>query len=80
MAKLIFKNQKVVMNVNFTEGKIMGFGNIPKNEEAVIVAMKIENGKSYLAMQSIKIESKKYNLAFEVLSVDKIKEKLKMLD
>jgi OmpA family len=80
MAKLIFKNQKVVMNVNFTEGKIMGFGNIPKNEEAVIVAMKIENGKSYLAMQSIKIESKKYNLAFEILSVDKIKEKLKMLD
>jgi OmpA family len=80
MAKLIFKNQKVVMNVNFTEGKIMGFGNIPKNEEAVIVAMKIENGKSYLAMQSIKIESKKYNLAFELLSVDKIKEKLKMLD
>lgn len=80
MAKMIFKNRKVVMNANFTDGKTMGFGRIPQGEEAVIVAMKIQDGQPYFAMQSVKLENKQYNLAFEPLSMDKVKEKLKLLD
>ena len=80
MAKMIFKNRKVVMNANMSDGKTVGFGNIPKGEEAVIVAMKIENGQSYLAMQTVKLDNKQYNLAFEPLSAEKVREKLKALD
>jgi hypothetical protein len=80
-AKLILKKQKIVFEGYNGIGKPIVFKQIIKNTPAVIIAMKIEDGQSYLAMYNfITSDSPKIDLKFEALSPDEIKERLKKLN
>jgi hypothetical protein len=77
--KLVFKNQKSVLSATLVNGKL-GFSGIPRNEEAMIVAFKTENGQPYIAMQDVKITDTPQTLAFQPTTLALLKEKLKRLD
>ena len=80
-SKLILKKDKVIISSTANNGQKINFGKIIKNASAVIVAMKIENGQSYLAMYDfITTASPKIDLKFEALSPEEIKERLKKLN
>jgi OmpA family len=80
-AKLILKRERIVIQNAGKVGEPMTFKDVFKNKYAVIVAMKIENGQSYLAMQDIiTTELAVVELKFEALSPDEIKERLKKLN
>jgi hypothetical protein len=77
--KLVFKNQKSVLSATLVNGKL-GFSGIPRNEEAMIVAFKTENGQPYMAMQDVTITDTPQTLAFQPTTLALLKEKLKRLD
>jgi OmpA family len=77
--KLVFKNQKTIMASSIVNGKL-GFNNIPRDEEAMIVAFKTENGQPYMAMQEVKTSNLPQNLSFQPTTLALLKEKLKGLD
>jgi OmpA family len=80
-AKLILKREKIVLPIAWKVGLPMTFEKVLKNKAAVIIAMKIENGQSYLAMYNfITSDSPKIDLKFEALSPEEIKERLKTLN
>ncbi len=79
-AKLVLKKDKVIVNNFALTGQKINFGKIIKNAPAVIVAMKIENGQSYLAMHDFITSSEIIDLKFEALSPEEIKERLKKLN
>jgi OmpA family len=79
-AKLILKKDKVVLEGFITTNNKIEFGSVVKNVDAVIVAMKIENGQSYLAMHDFITSTTPIDLKFEALSPEEIKEKLKKLN
>jgi hypothetical protein len=79
-SKIILKKDKVVLSGFAQIDKKIDFGLVIKNVEAVIVAMKIENGQSYLAMHDFITSSAPIDLKFEALSPDEIKERLKKLN
>ena len=53
---------------------------IPENEKAIIVAMKIENGESYLSLEEVTVTKKTFKPKYEKLSPELLKSRLKMLD
>ena len=77
--KLIFKNQKSVLPPTVVNGKLT-FANIPRDEEAILVAFKTENGQPYLAIQDVKTTNVPQTLAFQPTTLALLKEKLKSLD
>ena len=77
--KLIFKNQKSVLSPTVVNGKLT-FANIPRDEDAVLVAFKTENGQPYLAIQDVKTTDVPQTLAFQPTTLALLKEKLKSLD
>jgi hypothetical protein len=79
-SKVILKKDKVVLSGFAEVDKKINFGLVVKNVEAVIVAMKIENGQSYLAMHDFITSSAPIDLKFEALSPEEIKERLKTLN
>jgi hypothetical protein len=84
VAKLIFKNERVILDVNLS-GNTVGFTNIPKDKAAIIFITKqeqLQNGEtiSYVAMQDINTSTPLINLQFERLTVDAFKAKIKLLD
>jgi hypothetical protein len=80
-AKLVLYRDKFVIDGCVAVGQKIDFGSVLGNEKAVIVAMKIENGQSYLAMYDfITTNSPKIDLKFEALSPEQIKERLKKLN
>jgi hypothetical protein len=79
-AKLILKKERIVVQNSGKIGQPMTFDKVLKNKAAVIVAMKIENGQSYLAMHDFITSATPIDLKFEALSPEEIKEKLKKLN
>jgi hypothetical protein len=77
--KLVFKNQRSILPATVMNGKLT-FANIPRDEEAMIVAFKTENGQPYMAMQNVKTTNDVQNLAFQPTTLALLKEKLKGLD
>jgi hypothetical protein len=77
--KLVFKNQRSILPATVINGKLT-FANIPRDEEAMIVAFKTENGQPYMAMQNVKTTDIPQNLAFQPTTLTLLKEKLKGLD
>ncbi len=77
--KLVFKNQKSILPPSVVNGKLT-FANIPRNEEAILVAFKTENGQPYMAFQEVKTSNEAQNLAFQPTTLALLKEKLKGLD
>lgn len=79
--KLIFPKLRMAMNYNNTlKGRLAAFERIPVNEDAVIVAMKIEDGETYLSMTQIKTAKQTFQLNFEKLDPLTLKNKLKQLN
>lgn len=77
-AKIIFPRLKSVMEAHDKKG-VISFSKIPKNEDAVIVAMKIEEGKSLYALHRTKVEAKRIKLKFEEMTPEEIAQKIKDL-
>lgn len=77
--KLVFRSKKSILPPTIIDGKL-GFRNIPKDEDAVLVAFKMEHGQTYLAMQDIKTSASIQNLTFQPTTVEKLREKVKTLD
>lgn len=76
--KLVFQKIKSVMpstyNVNFE------FVNIPEKEPIFIVALKYENTKIYLSIQNTLTSKKAPDIQFHEVTIDELKEALKVLD
>jgi OmpA family len=80
-AKLILKKDKVIVSGFYENGQKVDFGKVVRNAPAVIVAMKIENGQSYLAMHDfITSDAAPIDLKFEAVSPEEIKKRLKTLN
>lgn len=77
--KLVFKNQKSILPPSIVNGKLT-FANIPRNEDAILVAFKTENGQPYMAFQEVKTSNEAQTLAFQPTTLALLKEKLKGLD
>jgi hypothetical protein len=61
-------------------GQFASFKNIPENETVIIVAMKIEDGESYLSLEQVTTTKKTFIPKFEKLSPEMLKGRLKALD
>jgi hypothetical protein len=77
--KLVFKNQKSILPPSVINGKLT-FANIPRDEDAIIVAFKTENGQPYMAIQDVKTTDAPQTLAFQPTTLALLKERLKGLD
>lgn len=78
-AVLVFKRRKAVMNIN-GQSNLAEFKNIARDEEAVIIAFSTKNGKPMVAMQDIITASESFNLEFQAMTPEVLREKLKMLN
>jgi hypothetical protein len=56
------------------------FAKVPKDENAFVVAMKIENGQPYMSFHSVRTANMEVDLDFKLVTAAEIKEKLKLLD
>jgi OmpA family len=77
--KLVFKNQKSILPPSVINGKLT-FANIPRDEDAILVAFKTENGQPYMAIQDVKTTDVPQTLAFQPTTLALLKERLKGLD
>ncbi len=77
--KIVFKNRKFVIPAS-KESKKYEFDKIPKGEEIWIIAIKYDDGKPYLSMQETTVEDKIVDVDFKLLTLEELKEKLKVLD
>jgi len=77
--KLVFKNRSSVLPAKINKD-FFSFSGIPKKEKAWIVGVKYENGIPYLALKEIEIKEGSYSIDFKQMSLDKLKEELKVLD
>lgn len=77
--KLVFKNQSYVLPAKLAVDHFY-FDEIPKNEKAWIVAIKYQNGQPMLAMKEIVVKKKSFDLEFKSLTLEELKEQLKILD
>lgn len=75
ISTLILKNDKLaIANYSYESP------NIPKNQEAIVVALKIENGLPFLALHPILTDDMTFNLEYKQMSPEEIKQQLKKLD
>jgi hypothetical protein len=77
---LLPKDRIFASNTSEQKTDTYTFPKIPKNKKAMIVAIKVENGQSYLAVKQFITQNTKIELEFIPLSAAEIKEKLKDLD
>jgi OmpA family len=77
--KLVFKNQKSVLMPAHVNG-LLQFERIPRDQDVIVVAFKMQHGQPYMAMQEMKTSESLQNLTFEPISVAMLNEKLKALD
>lgn len=77
--KLIIQERAFVLPAQLAKDHFY-FEGIPKNENAWIVAIKYEKGQPLLAMKKIIIKKDIFDLDFEALPLEGLKEKLKRLN
>lgn len=77
--KLVFKDRRFVIPATKDDEKYE-FENIPKGEKVWIIAIKYDEGKPYLFMQETTVEAKTIEAEFRILTLDELKEKLKVLN
>ncbi len=78
-AMIYMKQEKGLLSYYIIENSKLLFANIPKNQNAVLLAMKIENGQPYLAFHDIKTDKPHYDLDFKPVSAEEIKVKFQSL-
>ncbi|BAV07267.1 OmpA family protein [Filimonas lacunae] len=77
--KILFRNRGVILNANVVNGYFV-FGQVLKNEKAVIVVIKNENNQHYLGIKEIVTGRKPVDIDFKNVSVDELKAELKKLN
>jgi hypothetical protein len=77
--KLIFRNRRFVLPATHV-GSMFQFAGVPRGEKAVIVAIKYEDQRPFLAMQEVTVDDKTFDVKFRELTLDQLKEALKLLD
>jgi hypothetical protein len=78
-ANLLFVKENVILPRNYDD-RFLKFSNVEKNKNAVLVSVKIEKEKAYLAMKSVETSEEKVELKYEEITPQLLKEKLKTLD
>ncbi len=78
--KIVFKKRRVVLDAKSNTNGFLSFHNIAKDEPAVLVAVKIENGESYLAISPITTAKMTYKLKFKAMTPEEMKMEMKLLD
>ena len=76
--KLIFTKRRAILRGE--DGFNISFSNVAKGESAVIVSVKTENKKAYMAIKTIQTGKEKVDLEYEEVTADMIKEKLRQFD
>jgi hypothetical protein len=77
--KLIFKKRRIIMPPTRETGRYE-FRGVPKNEPAIIVALKNEGSIFYVAIKEISTGSRPVDLDWKELPIDELKEELRKLD
>jgi hypothetical protein len=77
--KVISKREKRVLSASRYNNGVSEFRTLV-NEDLVLVAMKVENDVSYLAIMNMRGENTTLTPNFKALTATEIKEKLKVLD
>ena len=78
--KLVFVDREFVLPGKILDKENFYFTDIPKNEKAWIVGVKYINGKPLLALKNITTKEKDFDLDFKVMSLQELKEALKVID
>lgn len=78
--KIVFKKRRVVLDAQANVNGFLSFKNIAKDEPAVLVAVKIENGESHLAIAPITTAKMTYKLKFKAMTPEEMKMEMKLLD
>ena len=60
--------------------KCLNFRGVPKNKRGLLIAIKYEDGKPFLAMKEIVVTSSSIDLDWRLLTLDELKQELKRLD
>ena len=77
--KLVFMNRQFVIPASKTEGNYV-FEHVPEGEKVWIVAIRFLDGKPFLSMQETTTGNKTYPVDFKLLTLDELKNELRMLD
>ncbi len=78
--KLIFKNYKSVLNTVSRENDEFHFGELPEDEDIILLALRIRNNQYEIATIDTKIAGlEKAILEFNPTTLDKIKDSIKLL-
>jgi len=77
--KLVFKDRQFVLTGQIGK-KHYSFEGIPKGEKAWLVGIRYINGQPLFALKEMTISTKDVMLVFEELSLEELKEKLKVID
>jgi Secretion system C-terminal sorting domain/OmpA family len=78
-SKLIFTERKTIFSNDFGK-KDVSYSNVQKKQQAIVLSIKTEKDKAYLAMKSVETSDKKVELQYEEITPQLLKEKLKTLD
>ncbi len=79
VCKLIFKSRRTIIDATKVDLNFE-FEGVPKGEEAWLVAIKYVDGKPYLSLKEMTTQVGTYEVNFEVLTLQALKEKLKILN
>ncbi|MES2617939.1 MAG: OmpA family protein [Bacteroidota bacterium] len=77
--KLVFKNRRIILPAS-REGNQYVFKNVPRGDTAWVVAIKYEEGKPFVYIQSTSISNKTLPVEFRSLTLAELKEELKLLN
>ena len=77
--KLVFRDRRFVIPAETVAG-IYQFKNMPKGERVWIVTLMYNNGQPYLSMEETTIDDGVHSVNLESLTLEELKEKLKLLD
>ncbi|HWY36610.1 MAG TPA: hypothetical protein VNX68_18345 [Nitrosopumilaceae archaeon] len=77
--KLVFKNRRFVIPPTRMENNY-SFEKIPRGESIWVIALKYEKGKPYLYLEETTTDGKTVDVIFKLLTLEELKEKLKVMD
>ena len=76
---MVFKQLNTAVNAN-SDLEQFKFDPMPRGMGAYLVGLKMKGGKPYLHLEQINIARKNYEVKWEEVTIDELKEKLKVLD
>ena len=77
--KLVFKKRNIILSPTLIGDKFY-FEGVPKNEEVIILAVKMQNNLPQLYMEERKIGNDDVHAHFENVTIEQLKNKLNVLD